>query len=143
MGNLFKTLRGSGLRALGSDNIGPAFKVAIAGAGELRARRNLEAGLGLRRFTVVVTIVITLLARPSVAHADLVRGLMRMVGGVLEIPRATMVGTFTGPPIVGTALGMLMGVVNGVTMVASGLVETVVSAVPLALKAAPLVPIFI
>jgi len=67
---------------------------------------------------------------------------MRVVGGVLEIPRSTLAGTFSGPPIIGTLVGALSGAVNGVMMVATGAIETVVSAIPLAEKLAPLIPVF-
>lgn len=83
-----------------------------------------------------------LLAHPHAAHADIVRGLMRIVGGLIEVPRSTLAGTFGGPPIIGTLVGALSGALNGVLMVAGGTIETVVSTVPLAAKLAPLIPVF-
>lgn len=83
------------------------------------------------------------MGRPSVVDADVLRGLMRVVSGVFEIPRATLAGTVSGPPVLGTVLGALTGAVNGLGLVAGGTLETVVSLVPLALKAAPLLPIFL
>ena len=77
------------------------------------------------------------------AEAGLLSGLMRIVSGIIEIPRSTLVGTFSGPPIVGTVGGVLAGAFNSVTMVVGGVFETVASLVPLAMKAAPLIPIFI
>ena len=70
------------------------------------------------------------------------RGLMRIVGGVLEVPRSTLAGTFGGPPIIGTVVGALSGAFHGVLMAAGGAIETIVSAIPLASKLAPLIPVF-
>ena len=84
-----------------------------------------------------------LLVRPTSAHADLLRGLMRIIGGVFEVPAETLAGTMTGPPIIGTALGALSGVINGVGMVAGGALETLLSAIPYAAKLAPYIPIFL
>ena len=98
----------------------------------------------IRRLRLIVVVsLVSLLAMPSPAHADIVRGLMRIIGGVLEIPRSALVGTFTGPPILGTVGGVLVGAVNGIGMVASGALETIVSAIPLAAKAAPWIPVFL
>ena len=85
----------------------------------------------------------TLLAHPAMVHADIVRGLMRIVGGVLAIPAGAVSGTMSGPPIVGTVLGTLVGAVKGVAMVASGALETVISSIPVVGKLAPLIPIFV
>ena len=90
-----------------------------------------------------VVFASTLLAHPAMVHADIVRGLMRIVGGVLAIPGGALAGTMSGPPIVGTVFGTLVGAVRGVAMVASGALETVISAIPLGAKLAPLIPIFI
>ncbi len=77
------------------------------------------------------------------AHAGLIRGVGRILAGVLEVPRSILVGTFTGPPIVGTLLGVVNGTVNGVMSIAGGALEIAGSAVPLAMKAAPLIPVFL
>ena len=93
-------------------------------------------------FLVVAAALAVLLAHPHAAHADMVRGLMRIVGGLIELPRSTLAGTFGGPPIIGTLVGALSGALNGVLMVAGGTIETVASAVPLAAKLVPLIPVF-
>ena len=84
-----------------------------------------------------------LFGHPQAAHANLLAGLMKIVGGVIGIPKSIIVGTMTGPPILGTLTGTLIGAVNGVAMVAGGAVETVVSLIPLALKALPFLPVFL
>ena len=71
------------------------------------------------------------------------RGLMYVVAGVLEIPRATVAGTFGGPPVIGTVFGAINGTVRGVGMVARGAIETVTSVAGLALKYGPIIPIFL
>ena len=88
-------------------------------------------------------VTVLLVARPVPAEADILRGLLRIIGGVLEVPRATLAGTFSGPPILGTAVGLLAGTLHGVGMVAGGALETVISAVPFAAKLAPYIPIFL
>ena len=77
------------------------------------------------------------------AHASLLGGIARIIGGVLEVPRSILVGTATGFPIVGTAFGALAGVINGTGMVAQGAFEAVGSVVPLVFKLVPLIPIFV
>ncbi len=86
--------------------------------------------------------IVSLFTMVPVADADLVRGIMRVVGGVLVVPQSILAGTFGGPPIVGTISGVLLGVVQGVSMVTMGTLEVAVSAIPLAWKAVPLIPIF-
>lgn len=90
----------------------------------------------------VVAIALMLSWAPS-AHASLLGGLARIIGGVLEVPRSILVGTATGFPIVGTVFGALAGVVNGTGMAAQGAFEAVGSVVPLVLKIVPLIPIFV
>ena len=68
---------------------------------------------------------------------------MYVVAGVLEVPRSTLAGTFGGPPIVGTLLGVVNGTLRGLGLVTRGALETVVSAAGLVRKYAPLVPIFL
>ena len=78
-----------------------------------------------------------LLAAPAAAHADIVRGLKYLIGGVFAIPMQTLVGTFSGPPIIGTIGGLLGGTMTGLGMIARGTMDVAASAVPLAMKAAP------
>ena len=91
---------------------------------------------------VPLVVAAILFMAPPPAHANILRGLVEIVAGVLEIPRSALAGTFTGPPIIGTVAGLLTGAVHGVGLVASGAFDLVSSAVPLALKIAPFIPVF-
>ena len=98
----------------------------------------------MKRFAIPLAVVTAiLLAAPPPAHAGLLQGLVEIVAGVLEVPRAALVGTFTGPPVVGTVGGVLVGAVRGVGLLAGGAFHVVTGVVPLALKAAPFIPIFL
>lgn len=77
------------------------------------------------------------------AEAGLVRGLMSILAGTLEVPRSVLAGTFGGPPIIGTVAGALTGTFRGLGLITSGALETVGSAAQLAIKYGPLVPIFL
>ena len=102
----------------------------------------MVAGYFVPRFLCILAGLCVFAVWPASAHAGIASGLMKIVMGVLEVPRATLAGTFSGPPIVGTVIGAVAGTLHGAFMVASGAIETVVSAIPLAAKAAPLIPIF-
>ena len=80
---------------------------------------------------------------PQRAEAGIAGGVLKLVAGVLELPRAILVGTFSGPPIVGTVMGVVTGAFNTVSLVASGTLELIGAAIPIAAKAAPLIPIFL
>lgn len=101
--------------------------------------------MSLRRAGIMLLLVgAVLLGHPAVAHADIIRGIANLIGAVFEIPRATLAGTFSGPPILGTAVGLLSGTFNSVTMVASGALELLGSAIPIAKTVAPfLIPVFL
>lgn len=90
-----------------------------------------------------LVVAVLMVAKPVPADADILRGLLRIIGGVLEVPRETLVGTFSGPPILGTAVGLLSGTFTGLGMVAGGALETVISAIPFAAKLAPYIPVFL
>ena len=84
------------------------------------------------------------LATAPQAEADIVRGIQKIIGGVLSIPMSTLAGTFNGPPIIGTLVGALGGTVNGVGMLLSGVMDLAASAVPVAKTVAPyLIPAFL
>lgn len=88
--------------------------------------------------------LVTLLWRTPTAEADIVRGLQKIVAGVLQVPLSTLTGTFSGPPVIGTAMGAIGGAINGVGLVLSGVFEVVAGVVPLAKSAAPfLIPVFL
>ena len=88
-------------------------------------------------------VAVLLLCAPP-AHADIIRGLTKILTGVLTLPVSIITGTFSGPPVLGTVLGVVNGAVGGVTMVASGLLDLAASAVPIAKAVAPfLIPVFL
>ena len=57
--------------------------------------------------------------------------------GVLQLPLQLLAGTFSGPPVIGTAFGAVNGVVRGVGMVTHGALELASSALGIAKTAAP------
>ena len=83
----------------------------------------------------------TVLAPP--AHADVIRGLTKIIGGVLSVPLSVLSGTFSGPPVIGTLVGAVNGVVGGVGSVLSGVLDVASSAVSIAKTAAPYVLPFV
>ena len=88
-------------------------------------------------FAVAGLALLCVLAPP--AEAAIVRGIAKIIGGVFQVPAQLLSGTFTGPPIVGTALGAVNGVVGGVGMVASGLLDLASSAFGIAKTVGPFV----
>jgi hypothetical protein len=56
---------------------------------------------------------------PTVSHGagQVVRGV------VVEMPKGVLEGTLDGPPVVGTAMGLLGGTVRALQVTAAGLVE--------------------
>ena len=91
----------------------------------------------------IVFISILLLTTPP-AHADIIRGVGKIISGVLAIPMSTLAGTFNGPPIIGTLAGAISGAFNGVGSVLSGVLDVASSAIPLAKAVAPfLIPVFL
>ena len=93
-----------------------------------------------RRLLVLVAAAccLTLLA-PAPAEAALFRGIQEVIMGVLQLPISTLVGTFSGPPVIGTLMGAVTGTVSGVGMVAHGAFELLASGVSLAKTVAPYV----
>ncbi len=66
-----------------------------------------------------------------------------MVAGVLQVPVSLIVGTFSGPPIIGTLFGAVNGAIKGVGMVAGGVLELGMDGIGLAKMAAPYVLPFV
>ncbi|MBI3458363.1 MAG: hypothetical protein HY002_21540, partial [Candidatus Rokubacteria bacterium] len=65
-------------------------------------------GHATRCLAAAAFLVVTLgLASP--AEAGLIRGIQEVVAGILQVPIATLVGTFSGPPVLGTVLGTANG----------------------------------
>lgn len=90
-----------------------------------------------RRILRLAAMAYIVLAHPAAAHADLFRGLAYLVGGVLEIPRAVLAGTFSGPPLIGTAAGLLTGTFNSALYLVKGTLEVAGTAVPIAKTVGP------
>lgn len=90
--------------------------------------------MALRRLAI---ILVALLALPGTAQAGLIEGLGKIVSGVFEVPASIVAGTLGGPPIIGTVVGAVAGTLNGAKLITFGALETVVSAIPLALKLLP------
>ena len=87
--------------------------------------------------------VAVLLVAPPAAHADIIRGLTKIIGGVLSVPMSVLSGTFNGPPVIGTLVGAVNGVVGGVGSVLSGVLDVASSAIPIAKVVAPYVLPFV
>ena len=96
--------------------------------------------MALRRLTAWFAVVaaVWLLAAPP-AHAGLVSGIGRIVAGVFQLPLSTLVGTLSGPPVLGTVFGAVNGAIGTVTMVTGGVFEVAAAAIPWARAAAPFV----
>lgn len=77
----------------------------------------------------------------SPATAGIVRGVGYIAAGVIEVPRSTLAGTVRSFPI-GALTGALAGTVRGIVYLTRGAFELVGSAIPLAKKLIPLIPIF-
>lgn len=77
------------------------------------------------------------------AQADIVRGVQEIVGGVLQVPLSTLAGTLNGPPILGTLLGAIGGLVNGLGLVTHGALEIGASGLAIAKTVAPYVLPFV
>ena len=98
---------------------------------------------GRRGLAPLVLVAVLFLAAPP-AHADIIRGLTKIVAGVLTVPASVLAGTFNGPPIIGTLAGAFSGTINGVGSVLSGVLDVASSAIPIAKAVAPyLIPVFL
>ena len=88
-------------------------------------------------FTVTLLTGCLLIATP--AEANLIRGIQYLAAGIFEIPRSVLVGTLSGPPILGTAFGVVGGALRTVGYLLGGTLEVAGTAIPLAKKAVPMV----
>ncbi len=77
------------------------------------------------------------LAGASPAEASIVSGIGKILSAAFQLPLSVLAGTFTGPPIIGTALGAFNGAFNTVGLLAGGAIDLASSAVPIAKAAAP------
>lgn len=96
--------------------------------------------------TVALALVLAFAANPPPAHAalgDLVGGVGDVISGALAIPVETLAGTVRGPFLLGTIGGVLRGALRTVGYATRGALRIVGAAIPLAAKAAPLIPLFL
>ena len=64
------------------------------------------------------------LAAEPVREPSVMHGAGQVVRGtVVELPKTVIEGTLNGPPVVGTAMGLLGGTVRALQVTAAGLVE--------------------
>ena len=82
------------------------------------------------RLMLVALLCVALL--PATAYAgNLAQGIVDVISGPFEIPKQIVIGTFTGPPILGTVAGLFTGAfsavgttLRGVGEIASGAIST-------------------
>ncbi len=79
------------------------------------------------------------LAPPAYA-GNLTNGLIDVVTGPLELPKQMLVGTMTGPPILGTLAGVVAGAFSAVGTTLRGVVELASGTVGVGSALAPLAP---
>ena len=102
-----------------------------------REPTHLRAQEALRPLVFCLALVLSLIIGAVPAQADLISGLGKIVAGVFAIPLSVITGTLSGPPILGTVLGVANGTINAVGLVAGGTLEVAASAVPIAKTVAP------
>ena len=91
----------------------------------------------------VLAAGVSLMLMATPAEADIVRGIGKILGGVLTVPVAVLQGTVQGPPLFGTAVGALNGVLKGAEMIVGGVFDIAASAISAAKSAAPFVLPFV
>jgi len=77
------------------------------------------------------------------AEADVIRGIVKVVSGVLQVPLSTLVGTFSGPPVIGTLMGAINGTLQGLGLMASGALDLARSGIDIAKTVGPYVLPFV
>lgn len=97
-----------------------------------------QRGLVRQHGIFAVAVIVGTLLVQTPAEAGLLRGLQYLAAGVFEIPRSVLVGTLSGPPILGTAFGAVGGAMRTVGYALGGTLELLGTAIPLAKKAVPL-----
>ncbi len=98
----------------------------------------------MRRYGLAVSaLIIGVLLIVPPAEAAIVRGITEVLAGLFQLPLSTLVGTFSGPPVVGTVLGAMNGLLSGVGLVAHGALELAWSGAAAAKAVAPYVLPFV
>ena len=103
----------------------------------------LRIGQAIRHGWLMPVMVGLVLIGPSPAEAGLVSAVQKILAGVLQLPLSTLVGTFTGPPVLGTVMGAANGLVTGTGLVLNGAFDLAASGVALAKMVAPYVLPFV
>ncbi len=93
--------------------------------------------------TVVAIVLAGSLPQPRAHANELLGGIADIVGGVFALPMDVLAGTVQGPFLLGTVGGILRGAVHVLGSTTRGLFRLVGVAIPLAAKAAPLIPLFL
>jgi len=100
--------------------------------------------LPVSRWLLAGAIIVTItMAAPGHAEASLTGALSDLFNAVFAIPMGALSGTMSGPPLVGTLGGALFGAVNTLGYTMRGALQLVGVAIPLALKAAPYIPLLL
>ena len=121
-----------------------------AASGTSFGDHSFRCGARLGRRPCPFAIAIGVALAMSLPHApaqaalgDLVGGVGDIISGALAIPVETLAGTVQGPFILGTVGGILRGALRTVGYATRGALRVVGAAIPLAAKAAPLIPLFL
>ena len=96
--------------------------------------------MALRRLSLAGLAAAAICCAPTLARAEerrpsFLHGVGQIVGGiVLEFPKTVVEATITGPPIVGTAVGMLAGLSKAGQLTIRGVREMILGFDPWGIK---------
>jgi hypothetical protein len=110
----------------------------------MRKTRLRAFSLKLFRYLVIISLFI-LPMRAAYANpaGEAVGAVGDVINGVVSIPVGIIAGTLSGPPVIGTVGGALLGVLNALSLTTRGALRIVGVAIPLAASAAPYLPLFL
>ena len=96
----------------------------------------------------ICCLAVSFTSSAEVAKADdpateVISAVGDVINGVVSIPVGAIAGTVSGPPVIGTVGGILLGTVNTLSCLTRGLLRLVGVAIPLAAQAAPYIPLFL
>ena len=114
----------------------------------LRRIRNTHCGFRILDFGLIGGFLGAVLLVPAASGAaeakpepSFMHGVGQVVGGLIfELPKTTLEATLDGPPVVGTAVGLLAGTARALQKVAGGLVGMAASFDPWGAKRRPRSP---
>ncbi len=99
-----------------------------------------------RRLVILGMLVVLVMGAPipkASADNDLIGGIGDVLAGATALPMSIIEGTLSGPPILGTLSGALLGTARTLGFATRGLLRLAGVALPLALRLAPYVPVFL